>query len=293
AAGGAKAVIPGLEDENITTESLQIAIRKYLLPSLNSAVTRIEAVAENADPSTDPVIIINAGEDAYGIYPADLKVVLSILHSWRAFLYELVAYQLNWGNYDWTVDIVTRDANGDGLLTPDEYAPADPFLWKHPAPNMQLAGQAVRQSITCLIWAIQNRGDESLATAIVDSSPSSAADMIAWLRDLRALLTEAVTVTVTYTTKSVADVPLNLGAIYNDPVEDIKDLFPTLHVVCSLGDCWAEIGDASDFPDLTFHGVFPDPQAIQDIIAAEPDTVTLTYDNIEIPLTSWDGSGIF
>ncbi len=291
---GTKAVIPGFEEEGVSTEALQIGIRMHLLPALYAAIERVGALVNSASSPTEPILVDPSGETGWAIYPCDLKLLLALLHCLRSWLHELVAYQLNWGDYDWGMDLVARDANGDGVLTVAEYAPPDPFLWRHPAMNMQTAGDALRTALDCAAWAVENRAPGSLTTDLVEQTGRTSADVLAWVRDLRALLTGRANVRVEYeaaapaavSPAAVANVPLNLGAIYYDPADDLKDLLPTLHVVCDGEQCQAQVNGPDDFPDPTFHGVFPDPSAITGILAAQPTEVTISYQSIVIPLLS-------
>ncbi len=283
---GPKAVIPGLEGEGITTQDLQLAVRNYFLPLLDDAIARLSAVANNAN-AWEPIIVIGSGEDEIAIYAADFKIMTSILRLFKAMGYEFVAYQLNAGDYDWGVDLVDRDANGNGILGVGEYAPADPFLWRHSAPNMQIAGATYRTAINNMIWALDNGANSALLNML---DAQTANDMATMLADLRTLISQRVNVQVTYENvapaqmmpAATATIPVNFGAIFDNPVNDVKDLLPRLHVVCDgPSDCWAEVQSSDDFPDLTFNGVFPQPQQIVNIMDGDYNHVTISYGSLE------------
>jgi len=287
-----KATVPGLEDEGVTTEDLQIAVRNYFIPLLDSAIARLAAVANNA-PAGEPLVVVGGGRNAVEVYPADFKLMMALLRVFKAAAHELVAYQLNAGDYDWNRDLVDFDANGDDTLTVAEYAPADPFLWRHTAPNMQTAGATLTAAFNNAIWALNNGAGSALVEDILGlDDNASVNETVNKLTDLRDLLTGQVDVQLTYDNAGSAQlapattrtVTMNLGAIYTNPINDIKDLFPTLHVVCSGNDCRAETQSADDFPDPTFHGVFPQPAPIRTIINGDYSHIVVRYGSVEITL---------
>ncbi len=287
----AKSAIPGLEDEGISTQDLQIAIRNYLIPSLDSAIARLSAVANNA-PAWDPLVAIGSGDNAVNVYPADFKLVTAILRVLKSFAHELVAYQLNAGSHDWGASLASLDANNDDILTVAEYAPADPFLWRHSAPNMQIAGVTLGTALNNAIWAVRNSNNSLVLGEFFGLTRQADVDQsVAELTDLRDLLTGPVDVQITYNNiqatavapAAVRTMRTNFGAIFSDPVYDIKNLLPTLHVVGSA----AEVQGASDFPDLTFHGIILDPQPIRNIIAGDYNHVVISYGSLrDIELVS-------
>ncbi len=299
----AKSDIPGTGDPLLTTEQVQIATRNFALPLIEDAIARLNALAVTAADAEAALITATIDGEASGIYPPEIKALVAALRVMQANLLMFAAYDLDAGDYDWTLNWEDRDANNDGVLTVAEYAPADPFLWrKQEVSNMPDAGQALRDACDDGIWAVQNRGTNSLLAEALQDASMSPEEIIGYLNDLKTLISGQVDVEVNYETvvspwdagttggvapAAVATIPLNLAAIWDNPVNDIKHLLPTLHLCCEWGsiepcpDWGAEPQDRGDFPDLTMHGVFPDGAAIADLVEGEYNHVTVSYGSVQ------------
>jgi hypothetical protein len=243
-----------------------------------------------ADPDT-ALITATIDDEEFGIYPSDIKALVAALRVLQANLLMLVAYDLNGGDYDWTLDWEDRDANGDGVLTVAEYAPADPFLWRQTAAdNMPEAGDALRDACDDAIWAINNAPDEWFLDSASKLDDMTAQEALDYLNDLKTVLSGQVTVEVKYNSAGpgaplqTANVPINLSTIWSNPVNDIKNLLPPLQLVedpPGSGCYYAELDDDEDLPDRTFHGLFPDPDTVEDLFEGDYAYVTISYGHVE------------
>jgi hypothetical protein len=285
-----KSPIPNLDDPALTTEDVQIAIRNFALPLLADAIARLDAVADNAADPSAPLIEATIDDEDLALYASDFRLLAAALRAIQASLLQLAAYQLNAGSYDWTVEWEDRDGNGDGILSVAEYAPADPFLWRHPCTDMQDAGAALRQAVDDAIWAIENRADGSWLDDMFERSATGAQDALDQLNDLGTLLSGQVTVQVEYNNSgpgaplTTASVLLNLATVWDDPVDDIKDLLPPLELVevpAGSGSYQAELGSMDDLPDPTLNGLFPSPDPLETVLQSDYCYMTISYGHIQ------------
>ncbi len=278
---------PDLTDADFSTADVQIAVRHYLLPLIDCALDRLRALRDNAPDDRTPLVELGAGEDVKRAYRGDVRALIGLLRLLKATLMQACAYQLNAGSWDWTVPLADRDGNGDGLLAVNEYLPDDPFLRRHPSRNMQDSGATLRAGLSDLVLSMNSRRPDSLLQAWASGGEDST-QRPALLEDIRELARETVTVTVTYSGAANPEIPaaasrdvrLNLSRIWDAPVDDLKELLPTLRPVS--GGAWEALPrDADDFPDPTFNGLFPRPDPLIDIIVGGPDYVALSYGEID------------
>lgn len=360
-----RGVIPGTEPP-LTTEQVQDAIEQLVLPPLANAVLRLNRLA--AASGSVALITFTADGDTYSLYAADFDAIAASIQLVRAFLLQLVAYNLNPGSYDWDEELRLKDANGNGILTVAEYAPRDPFLTLRSRQSMVDAGGALRGAVSCGLSALQNRTSDP-DQLLNQLGLGDTSEIEGNLQDALAILDAQVQFgaeygrydwgTGTWSDEGTANVPVNMRSIWDNPIPDVKNLFPPLTLEYSGGEyritidsteytAWFDMWDSeawmnvsgwgygsgtmsdhqadltvnppsgpaeqwtltfnsdwtsftgnasgtaeevyydydaeiTDFPDSTFHGLFPQG-AVTDLIAEGYSKLILSYGSFEIPV---------
>lgn len=268
---------------DFSSADLQIAVRSLWLPALDEAIVRVQALVDNAAGPGVPLLEIG-GRRPWTAYRAEAMALVGLLRVLKGALLTACAWQFNPGQWDWTVPLAERDADDSGLLTVGEYLPPDPFLWRHDSPTMRSGGAAIRNGIETLVAAVEARRPGSLLELWVAGGAGS--ERLQRLRDLQALLGEEVQAQVLYGAtgpEQQRTVTVNLRRAWDDPVDDLKELFPTLRPVS--GSVWQALPrNADDFPDPSFGGVFPGAPTMANIIATGPSYLALRYGEAEVVL---------
>jgi len=231
-----RGVIPGT-DPPLTTEQVQAAIEQLVLPALANAVVRLDALADAAGP--DPLISFTANGDTYSLYGADFDAIAASIQLVRVFLLQLVAYNLNPGSYDWDEELRLKDANGNGILTVAEYAPHDPFLTLRSRQSMVDAGGALRGAVSRGRSALQNRTSDP-DQLLNQLGLGDTSEIEGNLQDALAILSGQVQFeaeygdynwgTDTWSDEGTANVPVNMRSCWDNPISDVKNLFPPLTI---------------------------------------------------------------
>ncbi len=265
---------------DFSSADLQIAIRSLWLPVINEAIARLEAVADHAGGSNVPLVQIG-GRRPVAAYRAEVRALIGMMRVLKGGLLTACAWQLNPGEWDWTQDLPARDADGNGVLTVDEYCPPDPFLWRHQSATMRAGGNAIRSGLDEVIAALGERRPDSFLQRWAAGGGS-----IQMLRDARAVMAGTVDVTIGYGNTGPArtrTVPMNLARAWDRPVDDAKELLPWLRPVDNPA--WQALPRTiDDFPDPTLGGVFPQPQPVISILAAGPRYVEITHGELTVVL---------
>ncbi len=261
---------------DFSSADLQIAIRSLWLPVINPAIERLQAVADNA-PGPDVPLVEIGGRRPWRACRAEVNALVGVLRVLKGALLTACAWQLNPAQWDWTRDMAQRDEDGNGRLTVAEYCPPDPFLWRHRSTTMRSGGAALRNGLDAMIAAIGGRRPDSLLAMWINGGAGD--ERVRGLEDARALIGGTVDVTIGYGDNGPGNtrtVPMNLGRIWDHPVNDVKDLLPVLRIVANPA--WQALPrTADDYPDPTLGGVFPQPQPVVSILAAGPRYIEVSY----------------
>lgn len=278
----AAADFPRPTDPDFSSADLQIGIRSYLLPALHHARARLEAVANNSPGPGIRLAEIRSHRGSCYAYRAEFRALSGLLRVAQSALLQFCAYQLNPGDWDWSVPAGGRDGDGDGLLAVEEYLPGDPFGWRHPSDNMQRAGGHMRGALEMMIAALGEAPDDSLLIRVLD--PDGSGTALAKLRDLHEMAVGEVQVQIVHEGGSGGagsfTTRMNLRRLWDVPVDDLKSLCPTLQPVS--GGYWSALpGAPSDFPRPQIGGLFPEPQPVLEMLATGPTYIAITHDSIE------------
>ncbi len=279
AQAGTRQLIPG---STLTAEEIQQAIESFVIPPLANCVARLNALLSGGN--TSPLLTYETESSVtVDLYAADINLIIAQVQYLRTFLLHLVAYGLDPGTYNWNEDLALKDTNGDDILTVAEYAPSDPFLALRSRQAMVDAGVALRDATARERNALLNQSTDpdSLMNLMGMGGGSPAAEDR--LEDIHDILSGQVTFTATYLDGGApgsTPIAINMSALWNDPIPDVKDLLPPLTIDPSDGSIDADPGD---LPDPTFHGLFPGG-AFVTLVAAGYDDLVLTYGEVEISL---------
>jgi hypothetical protein len=270
--------IPGT---TLTTEQVQAAIEQLVLPGLANCIERLDALISGA-PSGDFVLAtVELDGSLVNLYRADMNAITATIQLLRGFLLQLVAYNLNPEGYDWEEPLPDKDDDSNGILTVSEHAPPDPFLTLRSGSSMTAAGVALRDAVQRARAALEFREPDSLLDALL---PGDTSDVEENLADVDEMLSGQVTATAHYNpTGGSTNVEIDMSSLWSDPIEDLKDLLPQLHIDLTSGGYSITVG-ATDFPDKSFDGLFPDGGVLIDVLTADHDVVVLEYESIEIQL---------
>ncbi len=283
-----------IPDTYYTTEEIQQILRDNILPVLNDAIARLDILSQA--PAGTVLITYVANGDTYKLYPADFDLLIAGLDLVKAFMLQLVAYDLDVGSYDWELDLWERDANANNILTVAEYAPADPFLTLVSAQYMNDAGAAIQDALQRLMDALNNRvssdPDEMINMLLEGESASDIQDMHDMAQKALNIFSGAEDMDVQYAHYDWGTglwspvgsevIQINLSRIWSNPIADVKDLFPTLHITTPGVDHYT--WGYSDWPDPTMNGVFPDVQDFKDLWDADYEYLEIIYDGLEIEI---------
>lgn len=285
--GGAGLVLPAADfpnpgDPDFSSADLQIGIRTFLLPALHHARARLETAANNAPGPGIRLAEFPSRHGTHFAYRSELRALSGLLRMGQSVLLQFCAYQFNPGDWDWTVPLADRDEDGDGLLSVEEYLPPQPFLWKHEADNMQLAGSHLRGALQMLIDAVEETHPDSLMTDALD--PDRPQDALRKLRDLQEMAEGPVNVRIVHEGGSEGPgsfaTRLDLTRLWDAPVEDFKTLLPTLAPVS--GSDWEALPRSpSDFPRPFMADILPRPQPVLEMLATGPTYIAITHDSVE------------
>lgn len=285
-----------IPDTFYTTEEVQQIIRDNILPVLNDAIARLDILSQ-APAGTVLVTYIDPDDgEIYKLYPADFDLLIAGLDLVKAFMLQLVAYDLDTGNYDWELDLWERDTNGDDILTVAEYAPADPFLNLLSAQDMNDAGDAIQDALQRLMDALDNRvsgdPDEVINRLIEDESASDIQDVRDMVQKALNIFSGAVNMDVQYahynwdtgqwSGAGTETMQINLSRIWSNPLADVKDLLPTVHIIDKVNEHYKI--NYGDWPDPTMNGVFPDAQGMKDLWDADYEYLEVIYSDLEIEI---------
>ncbi|MGC9318029.1 MAG: hypothetical protein ACP5KN_08340 [Armatimonadota bacterium] len=221
--------------------SWQTAIRQHLLPGVEDALARAHAIADQAAPNTELLSHEDDGE-TYSMYAADFDALAAGLQMVRAALKMASAINVNYGDFDWDVDLLDRDANGDSVLTVGEYAPPAPFA-NIDAAAWSGAGAAIRTGIAWAIAALNNRptaADDLLNRALAEMDNPTIPQLQQYMADTRDVLRGQVQVHVEYATwdwdteewvdEGSTQIPLNMRELWDNPPTSFRALAPQLYV---------------------------------------------------------------
>ncbi|MFW5868132.1 MAG: hypothetical protein ACOCX2_09965 [Armatimonadota bacterium] len=269
---------PSPTDPDFSSADLQIGIRTFLLPAIDHARGRLNALADAAPSADTRLGEFPSRRGTHYAYPAEVQAVSSVLRIAHGLLLQFCAYQFNPGDWDWTAPLADRDDNRDGTLTVNEYLPGDPFLWRHQSGNMAEGGTALNGGLTSLIAAVEAAPEDSLLVqALRPDSPQVAAQK---LHDLRMIVDREVNVRIEH--EGGSDGPggfttrMDLRRLWQWPIDDLKHLFPTLRPVSDSA--WEALPrGASDFPRPTFGGVFPQPEPVLEMLSTGPTYIAITH----------------
>ncbi len=284
-----------IPDSYLTTEDVQRAIEDHILPVLDNAITRLDVLAAVAPTALLITYVDPDDGETTKIYPADIDLLVAGLQLVRAMMLQLVAYNLDAGSYDWELDLWERDTNGDDILTVAEYAPADPFLTLKNAGYMNDAGSDIQNALQRVLDALDNRiigdADEVINKLLEGESVSDLRDMTQNTLDL---FSGPLAMSVKYahydwntgvwSGDDTDTITLNLGGIWSNPVNDVKDLLPTVTIADRVNEHYKIA--YSDWPDPTMNGVFPDAQDMKSLWDADYEYLEIVYDDIEIEINN-------
>ncbi len=274
---------PDLSDPPFSSVDVQIGLRNFALPAIDHAVERLGALSGNAPGPDVPLVEVAAHDRTIRAYEGDVRVIAAMLRLVEAGILQACAWQLEPGEWDWTLPLADRDADGDGLLTVEEYMPADPFLWRADCNNMQRAGALMRSSLFTIMYFVENRQPDSfIAQEIGDDERADY--VVTLLGDIRTIISEPVVLTFRWSRPGSGvrqvSAEADLSRIWNAPVDDAKSLLPTLEP--GGNDAWEALPrTAADFPDPTFGGIFPQPDPVIAMLTGGADYVTISYGSID------------
>lgn len=279
---------PNPSDPDFSTADLQIGVRRFLLPMIPLARARLQAVGNGAASATAPLVQFGPETNRLVVYRAEVHALIGISRLIEAWLLQACAYQFNGGDWDWNVQMRALDDDGDGLLTVAEYLPPDPFLWRHQSTNMRDAGAEIERALTALIAGVDATRAGSLLERALGETTAAAEK--ARLSDLLEMTRGQVSVTLLYaggtTSAGSRSAQMNLSRLWSAPPDDIKDLMPTLEL--ASGSAWQALPrGASDFPDPTLGGIFPQPAPLMEILSGGPAWLAVSYGAVD-ELTVFD-----
>lgn len=297
--------IPGVD---FTSEEVEAAVRRHLLPILYNANGGVyQRMAAFGDSGvTDALITMQppGSEETYTLYPCDFNMMAASMQALRGFLLNVLAYEWAPGDWDPETPIVDLDADGDGVLTPDEYLPARPFgtIRTYGAEYMQQAYNAYVDAVDRALDATDAVPDDptdvvhraflgdglgfdevGLFDYTPPENPLEVFQLI--LRHFQALLEGEQTLTIMFwNEEEVAlaraevqmDFRVNLPLMWLNPLPDIRVVLPKLAVVpddetdlravrtVAAGEYYL-VPDWTD-ADLTVNGVFPDLPDLMDTL---------------------------
>ncbi|MFO8079912.1 MAG: hypothetical protein R6V07_06345 [Armatimonadota bacterium] len=273
---------PSPTDPDFSSADLQISIRKFLLPALRHARTRLEAVSSSAAGPAARLAEFPSRHGTHYAYRADVRAIGGAFRIGHALLLQFCAYQFNPDDWDWTASMADRDGDGNGELAVEEYLPGDPFLWRHNSTNMLWSGGALRGGLEAMIAAVGEAPDDSmLVQALRPDSPQVAQQK---LRDLHAMVDREVQVQIEHEGGSDGagsfSTRMDLSRLWDAPIDDLKELFPTLRPVS--GSYWEALPrDASDFPEPELGGVFPQPRPVLEMLSTGPTYITIRHGSMD------------
>lgn len=222
-------------------QQYQQALKLVVLPLVTNAIDRFTALGATT-PVATRILSLSLGDGRLDFYPADFRAIAGGLRCLKAALQTLVAPNLNYGSYDWGVDITTRDANHNGIITVAEYAPPAPFanidatLWTG-------VGSLLRDAIADEKWAFTNRGASvnSVISQILEGESLTLTQ--AKLNEAQTLLTSQVTVNVdcynwvsgAWKKIKTVSVPMKLRELWDTPPASFRALLPQLYTMLDHG----------------------------------------------------------
>ncbi len=230
----------GVRTEAVTVgelEDYRAAITTHLLGPIANAVGRFDACASGA---VGLLLELAEDDESLSIYSADLRMVSAGLRIVRSLLLMASAFNPDYGNWDWDLDLEERDANGDGVLAVAEYAPGAPFA-AIDATNWAAAGEWLRAAVADIQAALATRvaDPDSLIGRLVED-PDEFADYAA---DAADILGGQVNMTFNYTeltsatvrTQATDTIPVNLRRLWDNPPANIQSMLPPLYLMVEEG----------------------------------------------------------
>ncbi len=228
----------------VELQDWQVAIQTDLLPALENAYQRMVAIADVVPPE-DLLLSGTTDGETYNAYAADYQAIAGALQLVRCAALMAQAVNPNYGSYKWDLDMIDRDADQDGMLTVAEYAPPAPFGDIDQA-AWQQAGACLRDGIARLRQAIADRQpgdpDELVMRAL---EGEDVAEIDGYLGDAAQLLAGQQNVTIDYANwdeetqawvvEGSAQVPVDLGKLWDNPPASFRSLLPPLYIGLGYG----------------------------------------------------------
>jgi hypothetical protein len=273
---------PDPSDPDFSSADLQIGIRKFLLPAVAHARARLQAAIDAADSRNTRLAEIRSRHGSHYVYRAELRMLEGMLRVGQGVLLQFCAYQFNPGDWDWTVPLAERDEDGDGVLTVDEYLPPDPFLWRHQSNTMEQGGTHLSEGLREMKFAVGKAPADSLLVHAL--RPDGPQPLVAKLRDLWELTENEMAVQIVHEggLEGAArfTTTMDLRVLWEDPIDDLKVLFPTLTPVS--GSHWEALPrERDDFPKPSFFGVFPQPARVLNMLTTGPTYIAINSGEVE------------
>ncbi len=234
---------PQMDAADTTPGELQdyrAAVQDYLLPAVTNAVQRFAAIGDYG--CGGPLLMQYQVEgDNYSMYGADFQALAAGMQLVRCGLLMVTAVNPDYGDYQWDLDLGDRDANDDGVLTPDEYAPPVPFGDIN-AQDWEAAGAAMRDGVQRLSTAISDGclpadSDDLVRRALAEQQNTTTAELRDYLADAHTMLSGEVNVTIEY-----ANWEYETGRVYGSVVDADTD--------GAVQNAQVSIGDQSDSTDF-------------------------------------------
>jgi hypothetical protein len=182
-----------------------------------------------------------------------------------------VSYNVNPGTFDMDKTLMSRDTNGDGLLSASEYLPASPFLTLTSAATVTASKTDMSTACAKIVSGIDatlaetSDNHDLIPWHTADSGITRADILLAkdTINSLKASLDAPTTITYTGSEGDPISIKAYLGAWAANPPTDLKTLAPKMEICryrWSMGmpyDYYKVVMDGG-YTDKTFKGMFPD-----------------------------------
>jgi len=229
-------------------KAIRRAVHSLLLSPVANAEQRLIQVADGA-PRTRKLIWVKIDGTPFTLYSADYRALSATFGLVRCALLMATAIDPDYNGYDWSLDLVQRDANRDGRLTVAEYAPLPPF-GNLTETKWTRAGAALRGAVNNMATALAEVTPNE--TELLQRLLSQAHDPTQFetnVSDAAAMLNGRVQVTVFYEKlassaaggpatdedQAVTRVPFNLRELWDTPPASLLDLLPPLYLSLEYG----------------------------------------------------------
>lgn len=260
------------------------------VPLSNPSYTYPIVVQSSTNPSQTQTVLL--GQAEFNVLYTIIATLRGVINPFLAYNVSDPGYNLQEGLY--TVDPTDMGTNG-ATIGPSVYMPASPFLTLKSggAANMHTAQTELNTACTDGVDAINEveaRSNNNLylldpGTFVTQNELNNVKDQIT---TYQAYLNGNATIKVLDGDGNDVSTTIDLNAWFTTPPQDLKAFYPTYHVVTTV-DAGSSTGydttltlSGSDFPDLTFGGLFPDgfplPQSESNNVIGPYDPTTSYFE---------------